>query len=365
MGRKMPNSPFSLVRRHAKYASFMRQVNGWGFKRIVSGNDHNSYYHELFVREIPQLCLKMKRIKKGEADKAKKDDGSEGNLNGDDIKDEQSGDDSEKETNEEKTSSSGNGQFPSIVRSQTPTESLVESQANNVTVLQSNFMGQNPSAMGGNDAALNFLKASGFPGFNQLQGLMTNQAPNMGNTNGQNFLQGLMMAGGGGNLQGFNFSQPGMQVGSLPQGISNHSMHAQTGMLNAPNLSNTSQAPLSVSAAQQTSNSIGSTGGDHNLNVGAFSALAGVDSATLTKLQEALAAAGGANGFLNPHGQSGASGQFPDNNTNNNSNANAFANLLSSQFGGQNAALLAAQLQVAAQPSPTIKNTTVDDNDEV
>ena len=51
---------------HAKYASFMRQVNGWGFKRIVSGNDHNSYYHELFLRDYPQLCLKMKRIRKGD-----------------------------------------------------------------------------------------------------------------------------------------------------------------------------------------------------------------------------------------------------------------------------------------------------------
>lgn len=63
-----------LYFRHAKYASFMRQVNGWGFKRIVSGNDHNSYYHEMFVRDMPQLCLKMKRIKKGET---KKDDGSD------------------------------------------------------------------------------------------------------------------------------------------------------------------------------------------------------------------------------------------------------------------------------------------------
>lgn len=44
----------------------MRQVNGWGFKRIVSGNDHNSYYHELFLRDYPQLCLKMKRIRKGD-----------------------------------------------------------------------------------------------------------------------------------------------------------------------------------------------------------------------------------------------------------------------------------------------------------
>jgi hypothetical protein len=50
----------------------MRQVNGWGFKRIVSGNDHNSYYHEMFVRDMPQLCLKMKRIKKGE-EKGKED----------------------------------------------------------------------------------------------------------------------------------------------------------------------------------------------------------------------------------------------------------------------------------------------------
>jgi len=33
--------------RHAKYASFMRQVNGWGFKRMTQGPDHNSYYHEV------------------------------------------------------------------------------------------------------------------------------------------------------------------------------------------------------------------------------------------------------------------------------------------------------------------------------
>lgn len=36
-----------LYFRHAKYASFMRQVNGWGFKRITQGPDHNSYYHEV------------------------------------------------------------------------------------------------------------------------------------------------------------------------------------------------------------------------------------------------------------------------------------------------------------------------------
>lgn len=32
---------------HAKYASFMRQVNGWGFQRMTQGLDHNSYYHNV------------------------------------------------------------------------------------------------------------------------------------------------------------------------------------------------------------------------------------------------------------------------------------------------------------------------------
>lgn len=47
--------------RHAKYASFMRQVNGWGFKRMTQGPDHNSYYNELFLRGLPHLCAKMRR----------------------------------------------------------------------------------------------------------------------------------------------------------------------------------------------------------------------------------------------------------------------------------------------------------------
>jgi len=69
-----------LYFRHAKYASFMRQVNGWGFKRIVSGNDHNSYFHELFLRDYPQLCLKMKRIRKGEKPATVEGEGSDGDA---------------------------------------------------------------------------------------------------------------------------------------------------------------------------------------------------------------------------------------------------------------------------------------------
>jgi len=45
----------------SKYASFMRQVNGWGFKRITRGPDRNSYYHELFVRDDPELAWSMSR----------------------------------------------------------------------------------------------------------------------------------------------------------------------------------------------------------------------------------------------------------------------------------------------------------------
>jgi len=50
----------------SKYASFMRQVNGWGFKRITRGEDRNSYYHELFVRDNPHLAMTMSRKKASE-----------------------------------------------------------------------------------------------------------------------------------------------------------------------------------------------------------------------------------------------------------------------------------------------------------
>lgn len=47
--------------RHGRYASFVRQVNGWGFRRIQSGPDFNSYYHRSFLRESPESCRRMKR----------------------------------------------------------------------------------------------------------------------------------------------------------------------------------------------------------------------------------------------------------------------------------------------------------------
>lgn len=46
---------------HAKFSSFIRQANGWGFRRLTHGPDRNAYYHPLFLRALPHLCKEMKR----------------------------------------------------------------------------------------------------------------------------------------------------------------------------------------------------------------------------------------------------------------------------------------------------------------
>lgn len=47
---------------HSNYASFARQVNGWGFKRLSrKGTDYGSYYHELFLRGMPHVAKRMRR----------------------------------------------------------------------------------------------------------------------------------------------------------------------------------------------------------------------------------------------------------------------------------------------------------------
>ncbi|KAL7473315.1 hypothetical protein ACHAXS_013922 [Conticribra weissflogii] len=42
--------------------SFHRQANGWGFRRMLKGPDKGSFYNEFFIRGVPHLCKKMKRI---------------------------------------------------------------------------------------------------------------------------------------------------------------------------------------------------------------------------------------------------------------------------------------------------------------
>ena len=45
-----------------RFQSFIRQLNGWGFKRLHRlGSDHGCYYHECFLRGIPQLTWLMRR----------------------------------------------------------------------------------------------------------------------------------------------------------------------------------------------------------------------------------------------------------------------------------------------------------------
>ena len=46
-----------------KYASFQRQLNLYGFKRITKGPDRGSYYHELFLRGKQFLCRNIARLK--------------------------------------------------------------------------------------------------------------------------------------------------------------------------------------------------------------------------------------------------------------------------------------------------------------
>ena len=48
--------------RQINYSSFRRQLNRWGFKRIIDGPDYGAYYHELFLRGKPYLCRAIERL---------------------------------------------------------------------------------------------------------------------------------------------------------------------------------------------------------------------------------------------------------------------------------------------------------------
>jgi hypothetical protein len=47
---------------YCNYNSFIRLVNAWGFRRFSSGPDRHSYYHELFLRGLPHLHSRMRRV---------------------------------------------------------------------------------------------------------------------------------------------------------------------------------------------------------------------------------------------------------------------------------------------------------------
>lgn len=58
---KFAESVLSGYFNQSKYTSFVRQVNGWGFRRVTVGTEANTYYHELFLRGrvsyIHILCI--------------------------------------------------------------------------------------------------------------------------------------------------------------------------------------------------------------------------------------------------------------------------------------------------------------------
>lgn len=43
-------------------SSFKRQLNLYGFELINTGPARGGYYHELFVKDRPELCRRMRRV---------------------------------------------------------------------------------------------------------------------------------------------------------------------------------------------------------------------------------------------------------------------------------------------------------------
>ena len=47
-----------------KFASFQRQLNLYGFRRIIKGKDHGAYFHPSFKQNSPHLIPEIKRLTK-------------------------------------------------------------------------------------------------------------------------------------------------------------------------------------------------------------------------------------------------------------------------------------------------------------
>ena len=48
--------------RQSRLSSFKRQLNLYGFELISNGPSRGAYFHELFQRDKPALCRRMRRV---------------------------------------------------------------------------------------------------------------------------------------------------------------------------------------------------------------------------------------------------------------------------------------------------------------
>ena len=51
-----------LYFRQSRLSSFKRQLNLYGFELINTGPARGGYYHELFIKDHPELCRRMRRV---------------------------------------------------------------------------------------------------------------------------------------------------------------------------------------------------------------------------------------------------------------------------------------------------------------
>lgn len=61
-----------LYFRQSRLSSFKRQLNLYGFELINTGPARGGYYHELFVKDQPELCRRMRRVAVKVGSEAKK-----------------------------------------------------------------------------------------------------------------------------------------------------------------------------------------------------------------------------------------------------------------------------------------------------
>lgn len=335
-------------------------------------------YRLVQVRDCPQLCLKMKRIKKGELSKKGKgdkdeDDGSSEMGVEDDkglknIVVEREHADGDEDGDDKRHA---DGALPAqSITMQGPESQGMSGNDNNQNNMIGMLAGQMPGLQGflsqaqgaqqvATPANLQALlgQAQGLPGINsQVAGM-----PGLGGNQG---IQGRLPAGPqnfAGQASAFHNVQ-GPQSGLFGMQLPNNNGGNQT------------DQGKDISG-QMDQNAPGPSGMIPPLPGNMPSAapgLSAVDNATLMKLQEALSAASGGSNMLqqlqqsqqqqNQQLQQQQSQQ--DDAVKQQQAQNAFLSqalnppggtgnfgFLSSQFGGQNAALLAAQLQAATQPS--------------